>query len=664
MVMDPLEIAVQAHRIDRKADPVEYTIRVPAANELTLGEGVWELRLVGHTAWGPRVYVRNGDSVSMPVWPAVRFRAVANGVTALNAAFKPLHSTGATGETSCDKDGMWWICAIPPGHYDLRFSSPGWAPEYRFDVTVPFPAEMPLRFVAGASLAGRLGSARGAKISLEDVDLSLIPAGGTAHGERYTTKSTARGFFQFTGLPPGEYSLSARRKGLTAPVQSVTIVAGMAAELSAPLLLDRPKRLTVTLVPSLDPDLKPWRVSLWSFGMGPQRPLTAVSESAATPNGDWTLNGLIAGDYRVYVSRANGQMWVAEDASIVDADVAVPLTVFGERVTGMITLGDRPLAAKLSFGGEGGLTLESNEEGRFEGEIPPDDGDERTIHVDAGPLDVIRTVRAKLERSGSGERHITIRLPATALVGRVVLADGSPESGAIVTVNRSGQIHQTFSKDDGSFQLTGIDAGEYRITARAGDRRSEPATVGLTSDAPAEVELVLKSDVIVRGRFGNGQMPVVAAGIYAIPRDTQWAPFMPQAMTTERGRFQLELPPRTTLYDLVAVHPAFDIVLTRLTAHPESVRQIVATQMGGTLVVHSQSPADLLLRHGGGECWLSWLARLPGAGGAVESARIVLPRLEPGDYSVCSAKSNECARGYLPTHGTLTLKMDREPIKD
>src|SRR5688500_12923294 len=134
VVMKPLVVAVRAHRIDRPADPVEHLIRVPAANELALGDGVWELRLHSETAWTPRMYLRNGDSVSMQVWPAVSVRAIAKDITTLTVAFKTLDPGGATGETSCSVVGIAWNCAIPPGRYDLRFSSSGWAPEHRFDV--------------------------------------------------------------------------------------------------------------------------------------------------------------------------------------------------------------------------------------------------------------------------------------------------------------------------------------------------------------------------------------------------------------------------------------------------------------------------------------------------------------------------------------------------
>jgi len=517
---------------------------------------------------------------------------------------------------------------------------------------VPGSLEAALQFVHGASLSGRLEAVRGAKISFDGLELSLSGA-----EQRYTAKSNAKGFFQFKGLAAGLYSLRARREGLAAQERPVTIVDGAAEDLSAPLLLDHPKRLTVMLAPALDPDLKPWRVSLW-VGDGQRRGLTTVTESAAAPAGEWSVSGLVAGEYRVEIARAAGGIWKSADFTIEDADVHLPLALLGEHVRGVITLGDRPLAAKLSFGNEHGAMLTSDEDGRFEGEIPPDAGDERTIHVDAEAAGIARTIRAQIERNESGAR-MTIRLPATMLSGHVIGADGAakPDTLVIVSADKAGAVHQVFSDDDGSFQMTGIEAGHYRVIAQTFDEKSKQVMVTLRDDESAEVELVLENNVVVRGRVGIGETPVMQADVYGIPRDTQFAPFLPQAKTNDGGRFELKLPPHTTLFDLVMVHPAFDVVLTRGAGGMDAVRHVFATQIGGMLAVNTRAPKELLLRHGGGECWLLWLANVPGANGVIDSAQVVLPRLEPGEYTVCSAKTNQCAHGYLAPYGTLTLAL-------
>ena len=650
-------VTVRAERMDRPADAIEQQIRVPATNSFALPQGLWEIRLRSDSFWARPVYLRDSDSVSMPVFPAVAFRGSAKGHSTLRLSFTSLDANGATGDCECKVGGDSWVCTIPPGRYDLRFSTPGSAPEHRFDVKIPNKEEVALKFVAGASLTGRLQSVRDAKTSLEGLEVSLAPMGPNGP-QRQTTRSTVKGFFQFKGLAPGAYVVRARGAGLVTRAVSVTVIAGLAAEMTAPLLLDRPKRLTVLLAPPLDPDLKPWIVSLASLDAARSH-ASVVSESSATASGEWSASGLIAGDYVLSVRRPNGQQWAFQETTIVD-DTTLPLTITGERISGEITFGERPLRAKLSFGGEGGVTLQSDAAGRFEGEIPLQDGDERAVFVDGDPLPIEITIRTKIDRTESGERRILIHLPETSLSGRVLLSDGSPGSHVIVTATRRNPrvLTQTISGENGTFAFMGIAAGDWHVLADDERYGRSESQVRVASGEAAEVDLVLRSHVVVHGSFATGANPVIQADVYAFPRDTSFAPFLPQAKTTNGGRFEIKLPPKTTIADLFLVHPAFDIAMTRISMPPDVVHNITATQIGGTLIVDAKSPERLLLRHSGAECWLSWLPILPGVGAAIDSSRVVVSRLQPGEYSVCDAQTNQCGRGYVPPFGTLTLTLN------
>jgi hypothetical protein len=358
------------------------------------------------------------------------------------------------------------------------------------------------------------------------------------------------------------------------------------------------------------------------------------------------------------VNRANGNRWTSKSVTVEDTDVTLSVSAPAQRVAGSVKLGDRPLAASLSFGGEGGTPLQSDEAGRFEGEIPRGES-EREIFIEAHAQHVRRTISAKFEERDSGDWYADIELPASALIGRVVREDGAPEPHALLTATGQGHhaFYQAFANEDGTFQISGPDAGEYAISAESEGKRSEQVTVRVTENAAGEVQqLVIRPQVVVRGRLGMGAVPLVGAEIRAIPRDTQWIPFMPHTTSNERGRFELQLPPRTTTFDFVAVHPAFDVTLGRRSVQTGTTLHVVANQIGGTLVIDSDAPKDLLLRHDGGEYWASWLARL--AGGSVDAARVVLPRLEPGQYSACSSKTNKCVSGELSPYGTLKLALD------
>ncbi|MBV9496779.1 MAG: carboxypeptidase regulatory-like domain-containing protein, partial [Acidobacteria bacterium] len=463
---------LHAHRIDAKAEPIERSIVVPGTSSVDLPDGVWEIRIDGAALWGPRIYARATDSVVLPLWAAGVLRGtLKNAPKALAVQFSAVDAIGPSGEADCSIDGQAWACTMPVGRHDLRFSNAGFAPEYRFGVSVPGVQQAPIQFTAGASLSGRVEAIRGVKVPLDELQIRMTSTGGKAQ-QHYTTTANAKGFFQLKGLAPGDYTITAVRSGLVAQRRGVAIKSGMAAQLNAPLLLDRPKRLGVAILPMLDPEMRPWIVALHAYGPD-HRQSNLLTQSAATTGGEWTAPALLAGDYAVQISRADGQTWKWQDVAIGDADVELPLAVLGERLTGTITLGERPLAAKLSFGDEHGSALVSDDTGHFEGEIPPGDSDERTVFIESQSAQIVRTVRVKLERTESGKRAV-IRLADTTLFGRVTREDGSPAPDAIVTIDASGNVQQVIAQADGTFQLQGAGAG--RVPRARGNRLGQERT--------------------------------------------------------------------------------------------------------------------------------------------------------------------------------------------
>jgi hypothetical protein len=176
----------------------------------------------------------------------------------------------------------------------------------------------------------------------------------------------------------------------------------------------------------------------------------------------------------------------------------------------------------------------------------------------------------------------------------------------------------------------------------------------LKENESAEVEIVLEHEELLRGKVTMGETPVIGAAIFVAPRDA-WAPFVARMKTNERGDFEVQLPPGTTIYDGVAVHPAFDTVITRGTLKKDRVAWIPTNQVGGTIVVESPQPDDVMVRHNGGEVMTHILAWL--GGGTEAPDRVTLPRLEPGEYAVCTKDKKTCVSGFLPPHGTLTLAL-------
>lgn len=644
---------LRAARVDGSGTAIEQDVAVPGRITVPLGAGIREIRIIGDGLWTAPVYVANDAPAEVQVLPAVTLVATAKGAKALRVGFSSIDD-GPSGESSCSSQGESWRCVVPAGRYDLRFAAPGFAPEFRFGVSVDANTKpFSLGLVPGASLSGRLEAARGVRIPPDGVTVVLSSPGGERGPWKESVRSGRRGFFQFKGVAPGDYTLRGEVKGLTTQIESVRVLSGAAAELRAPLLLDSPKRLTVTVMPRLDPSGHPWRVRL-VLNNPRLRHSDVLGESPLGENGEWTHPRLVAGPYTVELLTAGGERWKSQDITIGAKDEAIAIGAFSSRVAGTIRLGDRPLQATLSFGDEWGPKVRSDADGRFTGEIPPVDHEEQVVFIEAESPRVRRTTRAKLEKGENGERRLDIRLPATTLMGRVLREDRTVEPHAFLTIRGFDPFvaEQARVDADGSFQLGGFEPGSYRVVADGPESKSPYVTVDLRRDEPAETELILRRVEPLRGRVTIGDAPVVAAAVYVFPRDT-WTPSMPQIRTDENGYFETELPPDTTTIDDVIIHPAFDVAFGRTVVQPQKQLHIRAQQLGGTVTVASKSDGAVLL-HAGAEIPAAWLANT--AGGEIDSGRITIPRLMPGTYSACAGTS-QCVSGDLPPHGTLTLSI-------
>jgi hypothetical protein len=541
-------------------------------------------------------------------------------------------------------------------------------PEFRFgfDATAAAGTDLRLQFVRGASLSGRIEALAGRRTAVEGTEVSLAVQARAERRTLYAARANAKGWFQFKGIPPGEYLLSASRGRLVSQVHVVKILADRAADLRAPLLLDEPKRLTVRIMPPLDPDGLPWKVRL-SRSDPRLRFSEDVAEASASKAGEWQREGLIEGTYDVEVlcatggSWGHGAAWTRKNLAIGSEDVTVAVTAASRTLAGRITLGGRPLQSSIQFGGMEGPKLETDEDGRFAGPIPPGDAAEpQQIIIEADTPQVHRTLTKTIETNDEGRAVLEVDLPATTLIGKVIREDRSPVPHAIL--NFSGEedyvLEQLMSAGDGGFQIAGLTAGKYRISVDAGDSKGEVYPVILKEGEIVETDLVVKPVVRVQGRItGPGDVPVVAAKVVLFSRDA-WYSLLPTRFTNADGIFEFTLPPGTTLYDGIAAHPAFDLVMARAKVHEGQSIRIRTAQLGGTLTIEAKDTGPLYVVHAGARLPVRVVADM--AGGSVEPERATLPRMRPGRYSVCDRETLQCVRGDLPPHGSLTLRMTEQ----
>jgi hypothetical protein len=118
---------------------------------------------------------------------------------------------------------------------------------------------------------------------------------------------------------------------------------------------------------------EPWHVNLSRQVTGQtEDPIAAVAASDGTWSGE-----VLPGHYFLQVGRDDDSVWSAKEFDVDIGDVTLNVSIRTATVTGIVKLGDRPLAnARLIFGGEQGheqQTLFTNDDGLFEGELPAKD---------------------------------------------------------------------------------------------------------------------------------------------------------------------------------------------------------------------------------------------------------------------------------------------------
>lgn len=670
----PDVVRATVRRIDE--DNPARVVELPVGKATTVdlpGGGTWEITAASTTLWSLPVYTSGWDAVNLQLWPLgsisgkLSGRPPASGDLVVNFTASG-DEAGPAGIVVCPFMGTDWRCALPAGQLDMRFNLTGFATEFRWGVKVGDTVDIgTIELTPGSSLAGKIQTGRASTPELlKSIEVTLTPVnvdpnrGGL---RRHTARPDTKGFFQVRGLAPGRYSLRAQAKDLVSDTRTIDIIQQTNALLKEPLVVAKPARLSVRITPALDiHESRRWQVMLLR-----KHDLAAsaevVDQSLASAKGEWTLNRVFPGEYALRIQQQDGSEWKREEFTVHadDGDRLIDVVVSGHRVSGKVTLGRRPLAAKVRFGGEHGPGLTADENGLFEGVFPPFTNEEATLLVTSDIPDVKRTLVVKGERAPDGDVYFDITLPGTTIIGRTINEDGSPEPSAIVTLQSKADdrlFEQMFSEQDGTFQFEGFEAGVYALQADAFEKRSAVVEVEAGADGPSSIDVILRPVQQVRGTIWMKGVPVAGAEVYALPRDTTTS-FLPHATSDATGRFVVTLPPGTKTYDAIVFPRGFYATAARMTMNPEKPdMRVEVGQDGGSLTV--DAPADqapLLLVHAGGEYHLSWVAQQ--SGGTVTQAegrqRITVPNLQPGSYAVC--RKQVCESVHVPRFAAASLKL-------
>lgn len=654
-------------------DALVREVRVPGRLELEGREGTYlaELRVPGLWLAPQIITIRDGATVDLAARPAgalVGTAGPAGGPIAIR--FSDTADPSFTGQTACSTDGESFRCELPAGTFDLRIGRDGYVPHYRWQVPVQAGKNEVLGafvFVPGASISGRLEIEEGGELG--DVQIALAPVSGK--GTSTSIKPGRHGFFSAGPVAAGDYTLTAAQKGFISQPIPITVREGLEATLREPLVLARPRRLSLLLSPPADPLALGWTVTLRQPGPKQTAP-RVVAEGAASLDGSWSAENLLPGRHEVIVRPKGGPVWRVEEIVIDDALTTRQLFVPSMRFEGTVRFGDKPLAAKLVFGGshsESAIPWRSNEEGTFHGYMPVPDAKTWVVTVtsDLPPIDVtLHDVPMRIDEA-AGVARVDIRLPVTTLEGLVVDEHEQPVAHALVNVNpRSpgGRMTQVNSDEHGFFSVNALEPGRYRLTASDFMKESEAIDVELPDRAeePVSLRVQLKAYRQWKGRVTtpNGQ-PVAGVRVIASAVDVPVVLAYP-ARSDADGRFVLLVPAGARLFDFMVAPRGFTYNYFRRTYSEEL--NIVVHPDGGTLVIElpEDRSVETAVWHNGSvisayTLLSGWLAEFEQS---ARGARLRVPQMDPGSYTFClvaagtvaNAKPGpDCKFAYLAPYG-------------
>jgi hypothetical protein len=676
-----IRATIHARRIDGVVASLQRKILVPSSGTLPVTEGEWELRIESDRVWAAPAYTKAGEpsqSVVIVATPAGQLRASlakrdASTLDTIRFLLTQVDDRPGVGtvraEVTCPVREGQILCTVPAGLWDLRIDPAGFVPQFRWNVAVAANAVReisPVALIEGAAVIGRVARA-GRGLSLPaDTSVRLVPstvAPQDAHSLVKQVKPNAKGFFEFSSVPPGEYFVSASAKALTSDFVRIEVIANRTAEIKSPLLIDVPRRLKLTVIPSVDPEGKPWLVSVSVRRQG-SRELDSYTTSRVDADGVLEQKGLRDGEYLITVERVGeGGQWASQWVTLngdLDVRISVPLI----KIAGQVSYGNQPLAARLTFGGEFGRRrqlLTADADGHFVGVIPEPEDEFWDVYIEDVALGTPITVHEVrgTHRPDDSVLYFDFHLPRTAVFGSVVLSDGTPAPFALVRFKSGARALDTATTaKDGTFQVLGLPRGAYEVLAEGFLMTSEVADYSIQNEESPPLRLTLRDAQQVRGRIvTSGGVPVIGASIGALPVNTSRLGMGRFERTNERGAFLLQVRQDVHLVDLLLAPPGFATVIARTPVRADRYMEITVDQLGGSLVVDLPPDSDALLSQDEAT-WSLYLVSWASLGTderLEKRRRITVPSLRAGQYSVCLQQT--CKSGYVPPHGLLQMSF-------
>lgn len=676
--------------IQHDGAPATVSAALTESTGVQLEPGTYIVEVAARGWWmAPQIVtVRADDTLELLLRPTVTVHGQVvdtSGapVPQIAVRFEAPHDSAISGDARCRVVGTSFFCEVPQGRLDLRVGANGYVPHYRWDVSVEPLHEVNLgRFslVQGASLSGRVQSEAGA---MRGAQLSLVSVRSGGHAATLRTLPDT-GFFLAGPIPPGEYTITATQKGLISPTRTVTVVEGAEARLRDPIVLSRPRALLISVSPPADPLGGTWRMRLVRSGNDSRSRTDVTPESPASADGTWRADNLTPGKYELLVRPHGGRVWHVEEVTIDDVLTWRPVSIKAVQFRGTVRLGDRPIPARVIFGGEysgNPLPFDADERGEFRGFLPASDTGLWRVTVKSDQPRITSTltnVEVKTD-SATGVASVDIRLPETGITGEVVRQDGGPAPNAIVTVfsGPGGDSRAQFVADaDGRFDLHGIAPGHYRVSASSYLAEAPITNIEVPQDATEPVFVRLEMGALRKWEGAittpDGR-PVAGARIMAVPVDVQ-TEFSLHDESNRDGRFTVLIPTAARLADIRVAADGFTFSTSRRPVTSEPLR-VVIDPRGATLVVDYDSVPgyEPFLWHNGAPSSVEGLmAEWRGHSESTASGRrrLRIPNMEYGGYTLCLLQAHafnyamsapppgpSCTTIYVPPFGLQEVRL-------
>lgn len=689
--------------------PVEMrvAVSVPGKGHLGVRSGMtWQVELRAPGYWAqPRVVVAMGERVeaTLAVLPTGRVVGRAASVDGRPVIAVSAHFRGVAGEGTapCRMSQASFDCEVPGGVWDVKVQSTGWVSQFFWGMSVK-PSERldlgRLRFQPGSSVVGwvelrdRAPQVPPTHLELSRYSPGLLPEQLADRQQLMAAKTDTdkRGFFQLSGIPSGQYVITARRPGYAvATVFPVRVVEGEETELQ-PVVLDRPLDLVLEVQPDVDTAAKPWTVHLST-----KSPVTGVTEiigqSPASNAGVWMKKALNPGQYIVRVLDSGGNQLVWEQVELSAAQTNHAIEVPLLELSGSVRLGDSPLPCRLWFGTKNGrvrVALVADNRGEFLGYLP---------HAGAWPVELeatdpkltrrIRSVRVVPDDLGTHAK-VEIVLPDSSLEGDVVGPEGSGVADAMVTYEdtKTGELNFIRCDKEGKFEARGLVEGDAVLIAEGGNPyRTSTATHVQVGTFTGRVRLMLRDMTRVHGVVLARGGPLSGVTILGLPHTDDGKP---TTLGTEPvvsgvdGTFQLEVPTATVELSVIALSAGFGLTTAQFTGpfdRPLSIRLVEEsgalrlTWEAGLDIADPDAVQPVLLQNGvplDRHILRTWQA----SNGDDQSlvGGLAVSHMAAGEYVGCmlgpeelmlyalgmaALDTSHCARGVLQPYGELSLRL-------